>query len=101
MAKKPEAPERADQCVTLADKIAYSLAVRAKLEALQNDPWASPEDFHNLMTRDDHEKHPWCLPEFAATWARAEEDKARILRSIARDEKRQRNRQLYGKAKRP
>jgi hypothetical protein len=100
MAKKHEAPERADQCVTLADKIAFSLAVRAKFDALRDDPWAAPEEFSALMDQYDDPDCAWSHPEWAASYARAEEEKARVLRSIARDERREANRRLYGKSKR-
>jgi hypothetical protein len=99
--KKHKCPERADQCVTLADKIAFSLMVRSKIEALQGDPWAGPEQFSDLWDQygTDYESYPWCHPEWAANYARAEEEKERVLRSVARDEKRQANRRLYGKIK--
>jgi hypothetical protein len=100
MAKKHKAPERAKDCVTIADKVAFSLMVREKFEALRGEPWAGPAEFSALM--DEYEEDnafPWAHPEWAANYARAEEEKARILRSIARDEKRQVNRRLYGKIK--
>ena len=101
MARRHKAPERADQCVTLADKISFSLAAREKWEALRGDPWAGPEQFSALMDEyeADLEKYPWVHPEWASNYARAEEEKARILRSIARDERRQATRRLYGKIK--
>ena len=102
MAKKHKCPERADQCVTLADKIAFSLMVRARYEALQGDPWAGPEQLSALMDEyhDPDGNFPWSHPEWAASYARAEEEKARVLRSIGRDQKREANRKLYGKIKR-
>jgi hypothetical protein len=102
MSKKRKIPERARDCVSLADKIAFSLMVREKWEALRGDPWAGPEQFSSLMDEweADCEKYPWAHPEWGATRARAEEEKARILRSIARDERREANRRLFGKSKR-
>ena len=41
---------------------------------------------------------PWMSPEYASSWARSEEEKARVLRSVERGEKRKLNRQLYRKA---
>jgi hypothetical protein len=68
MAKNHKVPEQADQRVSLADKIGFSLMVRAKFDALQENPWAAPEEFSALMDQfgDDYENYPWCHPEFAS-----------------------------------
>jgi hypothetical protein len=51
---KRRIPERAKDCVSLADKIAFSLMVREKFETLREDPWAGPEQFSALM--DEYSK---------------------------------------------
>ena len=40
---------------------------------------------------------PWTGPEWAASYVRAEEEKARALRAVAREDKRRTNRKLYGR----
>jgi hypothetical protein len=102
MAKKHKAPSRAADCKSLQDKIAFSLMVRDRYQALQGDPWAGPEQLSLLMDQygTDYENYPWAHPEWAASHARAAEEKARIMRSVARDQKREANRKLYGKIKR-
>ena len=99
MAKKRKTPERAKDCVTLADKIAFSLMVRAKFDALRDNPWSCPSDIHAILDAYDDPDCAWSHPEWAWYYSRAQEEKARVLRSIARDEKRQANRRLYGKIK--
>jgi hypothetical protein len=100
MAKR-KIPERAKDCVSTADKIAFSMMVRARYEALQGDPWSGPEQLSALMDEfQEDSAFPWAHPEWAASYSRAQEEKARVLRSIARDERREANRRLYGKSKR-
>lgn len=96
---KRKVPERACDCVTLQDKISFSLMVAEKLEALNDKFWSGPTEWAEIMDRYDDPNCPWSDPAWASNYARAEEEKARVLRSIARDEKRQANRRLYGKIK--
>jgi hypothetical protein len=100
---KRKIPERAADCLSLQDKIGFSLRMHDRLEALQGDPWAGPEQFSALMDEYefDLDKYPWAHPTWASNYARAQEEKAPVLRSIARAERREANRKLYGKSKRP
>jgi hypothetical protein len=62
MAKKHKGPERADQCVSLADKIAFSLMVRSKLQALSDDPWSCPSDYYDMINKYHDENCAWSHP---------------------------------------
>jgi hypothetical protein len=58
--RKVEAPDRPEDCVSIAQKVAFSLMVREKFEALANDPWSAPSDLGVLMDRYPHDPAmPW------------------------------------------
>jgi hypothetical protein len=86
MAKKHKIPERAKDCVTLADKVAFSLMVRSKWQELSENPWSCPSDIHEVIDRYHDENCPWSHPEWAAEWARAERAKREIKRMLPDDE---------------
>jgi hypothetical protein len=98
MTAKRKTPERAKDCITIADKIAFSLMVRAKWEALNDDPWSPPSDIHAIIDTYHDPDCPWSEPEWASRYVRSEEEKARALRAVEREGKRKLNRKLYGKA---
>jgi hypothetical protein len=91
-------PERAKDCVTLADKIGFSLMVREKWQQLSDNPWSCPSDIHAIIDAYDDPDCAWSHPEWASYYSRSQEEKERALRSLKRVEKRQANRRLYGKS---
>ena len=95
---KRKIPERAKDCVTLADKVAFSLMVREAWEALADNPWSVPSDLHEVIDRYDDPDCPWSRPDWASYYSRAQEEKERALRTVERAERRQANRRLYGKS---
>jgi hypothetical protein len=84
MAKR-KIPERAKDCKTLADKIAFSLMVRAKWEELSENPWSCPGDIHAIIDTYDDPDCPWSHPEWAEEWARRERAKRAIMRMLPDD----------------
>jgi hypothetical protein len=86
--RKVEVPQHARDCKTLADKVGFSLKVRAEFDALRENPWAGPEEFSALMDKygDDYEKYPWAHPTWAEEWARAERTRREILRTLGDEE---------------
>ena len=92
-----EVPHARD-CKTLAEKIAFSLMVAEKLEALNDKFWSGPCEWAAIMDKYHDPNCPWSDPAWASSYSRAQEEKERVLRSLKRDEKRQANRRLYGKS---
>jgi hypothetical protein len=79
---KRKIPERARDRKTLADKVAFSLMVREKWEALADDPWSCPSDIHAIIDKYDDEKCPWSKPDWAEQWAHKERAKRAIERLV-------------------
>jgi hypothetical protein len=98
MAKR-KVPERAKDCKTLAEKIAFSQMVRSKWEALNGNPWSCPSDIDAIVDTYDDPDCPWSHPEWASHCIRAEEEKQRSERAMERETKRETNRILYGVSK--
>jgi hypothetical protein len=80
---KVEAPDDPAACITIAQKVAYSMMVRAKFEALADDPWSAPSDLGVLMDPYPHDPAmPWTHPEWAEEWARQERARRAIERLV-------------------
>jgi|ERR1700722_4076140 hypothetical protein len=90
---------RLEDVKTHEDQLRYSRMMRRRWEEIGPDE--PPEVLMDLerFPMPDVSK-PWMSPEYSSSWARAQEEKARVERALARDEKRQANRRLYGKSKR-
>jgi hypothetical protein len=83
--RKVEPPDDPAACVTIAQKVAYSVKIREKYEALQGAPWAGPEQLTEIMDRYPFDaRYPWTHPTWAEDWARAERAKREIERELKR-----------------
>ena len=79
---KRKIPERAKDCVTIADKVAFSLMVRSKYDALNADPWSAPSDIDAIMDRYADPNCPWSHPEWAKSYADSEREKLKLKKLI-------------------
>ena len=87
--RKVEAPERPEDCHTIAQKVAYSMRLREIYEEQVCGPgWSSPpsalSDFLDRYPYDP--AMPWTHPAWAEEWARAERAKREIMRMLPDDE---------------
>jgi hypothetical protein len=86
MAKKHKVDlQHPEKCVTLEDKLQFSLAVLARQEECAQsrkptDLWGEPIWF-------DTQKYPWASATWAIEYANAEREKARLRRKFLRDER--------------
>ena len=79
---------RPEDCVTVAQKVRYSLFVRAQWEALDDLEWEKPSDAMDLIDRyGDPQKYAWAHPEWADRWARAEGGRQRVMKALAEHER--------------
>ena len=91
--RKPDI--RREDVKTEADKIAYSRQMYERWESIPDN--APPSYIIDNAHLFPLETEPWHSSEYWIAAARAEEQKQRALRGIARDEKRKLNRMLYRK----
>ena len=90
---KRKIPERAEDCHTIEDQLAFSQAVRAQWDAL-GDGWmdSPPSDIGALPLPDP--KYPWSHPEWCEHFLDSQRTKERLLK---RKNKKRMNRLLYSK----
>jgi hypothetical protein len=92
--RKPDI--RREDVRTEADKIAYSRMMYDRWESIPYD--APPSYIIDNAHLFPLESEPWHSGAYWIAAARAQEQRERALRALKRDEKRQPNRQLYGKS---
>jgi hypothetical protein len=83
--RKVEVPQRARDCKTLAEKVAFSMMVGEEWQKMRENPSFAPSDIHSVIDRFDDPDCPWSRPDWAAEWARAERTKREILRTLGDD----------------
>jgi hypothetical protein len=84
MTRKPKIDlSRPELAKTLAERVAFSAAVREAEEAAALS--RRPVDVFDLWF--DLEKYPWASATFSETWANAEREKARLRRRFLREQK--------------
>ena len=82
MSKRHKAPERPQDCVTLADKIAFSDMMR---ERWQSIPYDAPPDAildFDKYPMFDYLRYPFAHPEWSINHARSEREKMRAKRRM-------------------
>lgn len=79
MSKKRKVPERPEDCVTIADKVAFSNMMRERYDKLAEYDSKPSDilDFDRFPPLDP--RYPWMHPEWAADFSRSEREKARVL----------------------
>jgi hypothetical protein len=87
--RKVEAPERPEDCHTIAQKVAYSMRLRELYEEQVCAPgWNSlPSALTDFY--DAHptiESMPWTSPQFCEDWAARERTRRAIMRMVPDDE---------------
>jgi hypothetical protein len=82
---KRKIPERARDCVTLAEKVAFSMMVEQEWQKMRENPAFAPSDIHDVIDKYDDPDCPWSQPFWAADWARAERAKREIMRTLGDD----------------
>lgn len=84
---KFKVPERAEDCKTIREKVAYSMMVREQYETIVCSHNSLPSDLGVFQDRFPYDPAmPWSSPEFASDWARAERERRAILRLLPDDE---------------
>lgn len=81
--RKVEAPERPEDCHTIAQKVAYSMRLREIYEATVCAFDAPPSALSDFLDRYPYNRrYPWTGPEFAEEWSKKERAKRAILRLL-------------------
>jgi hypothetical protein len=85
--RKVEAPERPEDCHTIAQKVAFSMKRRELYEQIVGDWNSPPSALSDFLDRYPIiESMAWTHPEFCEEWARVERSKRAILRLLPDDE---------------
>lgn len=87
MTKQIKPPDNPADCITIAQKVAYSMMVREQYELIVCSPTSMPSDLGIFQDRFPYdERYPWSGPEWAQDWARRERAKRDIMRLLPDDE---------------